>query len=85
MPAQIRCFFLAAREVPPLSLPSLELLALHLDEAEDDRHPVFTFGIPLAPEMGGEGVCRALASLVERRVMPALKQARLLTSGLLLA
>ena len=77
-PPQIRSFLLGALEGAPLSLPSLEVLALHLDAADDDRHPAFIFGTPLASETGGEGVCGALADLVARRVLPALKQARLL-------
>ena len=73
---QICSFFLGALEGAPLSLPSLELLTLHLDEAADGRRPAFTFGVPLVSQMGGEGVCSALATLVAQGVLPALKQAR---------
>lgn len=73
MRAQIRSFFLGALEGALLSLPRLELLTLHLDPARTGHHPAFTFG---ASEMGGEGVCSALGTLVTRRLLPALEQAR---------
>ena len=76
MHPQIRSFFLGALRGAPLSLPSLELLTLRLEEAADGRRPAFTFGVPLETEMGGEGVCSALATLVAQGVLPALKQAR---------
>jgi hypothetical protein len=71
---QLRSFCMGALEGAPLSLPSLSRVSLELDPAADDRHAAFCFGIPLAPEMGAEGVCSALGALVAAGVLPALQQ-----------
>ena len=61
-------------------LEHLGILAVEpvLESEEECLSPgpdrVLSCGIPLAHEQGAEGVCTAIGSLVQNRILPALKE-----------